>query len=131
MIQLLYLFTVSTTAGVVQGHSSSDYSETKIVSDICSEGFLVTTTAHSHVDCGRSCGENPECRRFAFCPSDSTCKLYQHGTDCILSGDSTGCTCYRKNIGRNGDNSTTCPMGYYGTNCQHVVEGNINNMTLT
>ncbi|KAK6169656.1 hypothetical protein SNE40_020658 [Patella caerulea] len=125
MIQLVYLTIVSMAVNVLsQTHPSSDYSETKIISDICKANeFMLSTTSRSSLDCGNTCGENPECRRFSFCLSDSTCKLYQHGTDCILSGDSTGCTCFRKNIGRNGDGTITCPMGFYGNNCQQVVEG--------
>ncbi|KAK6169636.1 hypothetical protein SNE40_020639 [Patella caerulea] len=131
MIHLLSFGIVLTIFHVAQAHPSSDYSETKIILEICEEGFLLSNTARSKLDCGNTCGENPECRRFSFCSSDSTCKLYQHGTDCILSGDSTGCTCYIKNIGRHRDGATACPVGFYGNNCQHVVKGNINKMILT
>ncbi|KAK6169635.1 hypothetical protein SNE40_020638 [Patella caerulea] len=121
-MQLFYLTIVWTIFYVVQAYPSADYSETRIISETCEEDFLLSNTTRSKLDCGNTCGENPECRRFSFCSSDSTCKLYQHGTDCIMSGDSTSCTCYRKNTGQNGDGSTTCPVGYYGNNCQHVVE---------
>ncbi|XP_050391244.1 angiopoietin-4 [Patella vulgata] len=123
MILLLYLSIVSTIFYVVQTHPSSDYSETKIITDTCKDNeFLLSTTTHSSLDCGISCGENAECRRFVFCSSKSTCTLYQHGTDCIISGDSTSCTCYRKNIGRNADDTTTCAVGFYGNNCQNVAQ---------
>ncbi|KAK6169645.1 hypothetical protein SNE40_020648 [Patella caerulea] len=123
MTPLLNLIILSMMCHVVHTHPFSGFSETSIITDKCLTKSLLSTTTRSRIDCGASCSADPECRRYVFCSSDSTCKLYQQGTDCIVDGYSSSCTCYRKNIGRNVNATITCPMGYYGDDCQTVVKG--------
>ncbi|KAK6174258.1 hypothetical protein SNE40_017570 [Patella caerulea] len=72
------------------------------------------------MDCATACTENADCKRYLYCSSNSSCNLYQDGRDCVMSGDTTGCSCYTQNI-RCEDADCTCPLGKYGGDCQDII----------
>ncbi|KAK6170442.1 hypothetical protein SNE40_018835 [Patella caerulea] len=72
------------------------------------------------VDCAITCTEDTECRKFRYCTSGITsCTLYKDGSECMVSSGT--CFCYKKNIGCN-TTACTCPLGYYGPDCQQIVK---------
>ncbi|KAK6174146.1 hypothetical protein SNE40_017477 [Patella caerulea] len=76
--------------------------------------FLKTTYASRKLDCARACTENAECERYLYCSRDSSCNLYQDGGDCVMSGETTGCSCFRQSI--------RCEdSGEYGEGCHATV----------
>ncbi|KAK6169460.1 hypothetical protein SNE40_020512 [Patella caerulea] len=104
----------------------SHFTKTKVIPNTCDDSLLLlTNTVRRRFDCGIACTKESNCRRYLYCSVNSECTLYQDGTDCIKAGDTTGCSCYRKNIGQTASSAIkTCPLGFYGEACQYVISGN-------
>ncbi|ESO87098.1 hypothetical protein LOTGIDRAFT_154588 [Lottia gigantea] len=89
--------------------------------DVCNEPVQATLTSHSVDSCAIICSHDSECRRFLFCSSTSSCKLYMDNGGCRIAEGTLGCSCFLK---KNGciNGSCKCQLGYYGDNCQHVIK---------
>ncbi|XP_050389865.2 angiopoietin-related protein 7 [Patella vulgata] len=102
-------------------HRFASYSKSDVVINTCDPStFLETIFVSRKMDCAQACTENISCKRYFYCKLDSSCRLYQDGKDCAMSGDTTGCSCYIKNIGCE-NSGCTCPLGYYGDRCQDTI----------
>ncbi|KAK6186593.1 hypothetical protein SNE40_008606 [Patella caerulea] len=82
--------------------------------------FLETISSSRIMDCATACTEKTGCEQYLYCSSNSSCNLYQDGGDCVMSGDTSGCSCYTQ-IMRCEDSYCTCPLGQYGEGCQNTI----------
>ncbi|XP_050394349.1 ficolin-3 [Patella vulgata] len=83
---------------------------------------LLERTDHSVFSCAKLCSSVDECRRFMFDEESKECILYESGENCISSQDVHNMVCYLQKSVCGETKCTRCPIGYYGDQCQHVIE---------
>ncbi|KAK6174102.1 hypothetical protein SNE40_017442 [Patella caerulea] len=106
-------------------HRNASYRKSNIVINSCDPSrYLKTIYTSWEMDCSRACTRKIDCSRYLYCSGDASCKLYRDGRDCIMSGDTTGCSCYTQVIHCE-DSGCTCPLGQYGEGCQDTISGNV------
>ncbi|KAK6187426.1 hypothetical protein SNE40_005458 [Patella caerulea] len=79
-------------------------------------------TTISLIDCGRRCLDDGDCRRFMYDKETKQCKMYESGEDCITDGVVNRKICFRMLSVCTKVNCTRCPIGYYGDQCQHIIQ---------
>ncbi|KAK6192353.1 hypothetical protein SNE40_003833 [Patella caerulea] len=102
----------------------TSFQQTSILYDTCDETEqLFTETSHSTIQCGFTCLRNDKCRRMLVCEDDYTvqCTYYYDGDYCVYEDDSSKCTCYKQLKACTDGKNCTCPLGYYGDTCDHII----------
>ncbi|KAK6187424.1 hypothetical protein SNE40_005457 [Patella caerulea] len=79
-------------------------------------------TTFSLIDCGRRCLKDGDCRRFMYDKETKQCAMYECGENCITDGDVNRKICFRLLSVCTEVNCTRCPIGYYGDQCQHIIQ---------
>ncbi|KAK6174145.1 hypothetical protein SNE40_017476 [Patella caerulea] len=103
----------------------ASYRQSSVVINSCDPSRYIETISTSRImDCARACTKKADCKRYLYCSRNSSCNLYQDGRDCVMSGDTAGCSCYTQMIHCEGSNCT-CPVGQYGEGCQDTISGKI------
>ncbi|KAK6170953.1 hypothetical protein SNE40_019231 [Patella caerulea] len=121
-IQLLSMFMV------VSGIRDSKYHQTKVLKEspeCSSKNFDVTMSELSTLsllDCSRFCSSTEDCRRFMFEKETKLCSIFESGKNCITDGEVNGKVCFRLKSVCDDVNCIRCPVGYYGDQCQHIIQ---------
>ncbi|XP_050394489.1 ficolin-1 isoform X2 [Patella vulgata] len=76
----------------------------------------------SLIECGKFCSSIDDCRRFMFDKETNFCSVFESGENCITDEKIANKVCYRQESTCNEVNCTRCPIGYYGDQCQHIIQ---------
>ncbi|KAK6170989.1 hypothetical protein SNE40_019259 [Patella caerulea] len=122
VIRLLQTFVV------VSASIDSKYIKTSVLeeSSYCKDrgiyGLILQEIKCSLIDCSRFCSKIDNCRRFMFDNKDNHCSLYESSENCFTSEDLSKKMCFRLISVCDDVNCTRCPIGYYGDQCQNIIE---------
>ncbi|KAK6169293.1 hypothetical protein SNE40_020373 [Patella caerulea] len=113
---------------VISENLESKYIKTKVLTEgmFClTDDFLRILdeeTAYSIIDCARFCSSNADCRKFMFDKETKLCSLTESGENCITDENVDNKVCFRQKSVCNEVNCIRCPFGYYGDQCQHIIQ---------
>ncbi|ESO87431.1 hypothetical protein LOTGIDRAFT_166579 [Lottia gigantea] len=114
----LYFCAISFVFG---GDRNASFVKTKIVNTNCDASTqLRSESINTRFECSVLCTGEAECRRYLYCTDSKQCILYKDGTNCMVPGQSIGCSCFKKRIGYI-DGNCVCPRGRYGSNCEKII----------
>ncbi|KAK6169015.1 hypothetical protein SNE40_020146 [Patella caerulea] len=125
---LLQTLSFLTYFWVVSATLHSQYIKTRVFregSDCLTDVFNAIITkdrSHSLVDCSTLCSSAEKCRRFMFDKETKMCSMFESGENCITDEEVDNIICYRQNYVCDELTCTRCPIGYYGDQCQHIIQ---------
>ncbi|XP_050405664.1 fibrinogen C domain-containing protein 1-like [Patella vulgata] len=123
LILNVYVYIVGIQVGLVDVLQYAAYSKTTILDNSCelSQTISTITQVPRIWECAQYCNADGDCRLYLYCSHTHTCKLFIDGSVCVKSGDSSDCSCFKKDIGCINGNCT-CPLGYYGEKCENIIK---------
>ncbi|KAK6187572.1 hypothetical protein SNE40_005568 [Patella caerulea] len=126
---LLPAFTLSAYFWIVTASFDSKYIKTQVFregSNCVKDGFdamgIMENRSRSLIHCSILCSSTENCRRFMFDKETKLCSMFESGENCITDEEVDNIICYRQKYVCNKLHCTRCPIGYYGDQCQHIIQ---------
>ncbi|KAK6187429.1 hypothetical protein SNE40_005460 [Patella caerulea] len=113
---------------IASGTFKSNFLQTEVLEELkscklASHNILISEmTTVSLIACGRRCLKDGDCRRFMYDEETKQCSLYESGENCITDEDVNRKICFRLLSVCTEVNCARCPIGYYGDQCQHIIQ---------
>ncbi|KAK6168036.1 hypothetical protein SNE40_021942 [Patella caerulea] len=127
LLDLVLLFCVAyiNIANCISNNATFRYThfkETAVKENTCRNCRIIGASiiVSTERECLKVCIDEKTCRKVKLC-NGRTCTMYEDGEDCPERQMPNQCKCFAKKRDCT-DEGCSCPIGYYGNNCENVIE---------